>query len=44
MSQKLNRVLDTAKKEAGKMGDEYVSVEHLLLALASKKTTLAVRY
>lgn len=37
MTQKLNRVLDTAKKEAGKMGDEYVSVEHLLLALVIEK-------
>ena len=37
MSQKLNRVLDTANKEAGKMGDEYVSVEHLLLALINEK-------
>ncbi len=37
MTQKLNRVLDTAKKEAGKMGDEYVSVEHLLIALVIEK-------
>jgi len=37
MTQKLNRVLDTANKEAGKMGDEYVSVEHLLLALLIEK-------
>ncbi|MGP8338067.1 MAG: Clp protease N-terminal domain-containing protein, partial [Methanosarcinaceae archaeon] len=37
MTQKLNRVLDTANKEAGKMCDEYVSVEHLLLALVIEK-------
>jgi len=33
-SQELNRVLDAAQREADAMKDEYVSIEHLLLALA----------
>jgi ATP-dependent Clp protease ATP-binding subunit ClpB len=33
MSQKLNRVFDTADREARQMNDGYISVEHLLLAL-----------
>jgi ATP-dependent Clp protease ATP-binding subunit ClpB len=33
MSQRLKRVLDTAGKEAEQMGDEYISVEHLLFGL-----------
>jgi ATP-dependent Clp protease ATP-binding subunit ClpB len=33
MTRKLNRVLDGASREAGKMQDEYISVEHILLAL-----------
>lgn len=33
LSQETNRVLDKANQEAGKMKDEYVSVEHILLAL-----------
>ncbi|MGP8319584.1 MAG: Clp protease N-terminal domain-containing protein [Methanosarcinaceae archaeon] len=37
MTQKLNCVLDTANKEPGKMGDEYVSVEPLLLVLVKEK-------
>lgn len=37
MSQTLRRVLDTASREAGKMQDEYVSVEHLLLAIVGEK-------
>ncbi|MGP8337015.1 MAG: Clp protease N-terminal domain-containing protein, partial [Methanosarcinaceae archaeon] len=37
MTQNLNRVLDIANKEAGSMGDKYVSVEHLLLALIIEK-------
>ena len=32
-SQELNRVLETAQREADAMKDEYVSIEHLLLAL-----------
>src|SRR5688572_29661566 len=34
LSSKLNRVLTEAEKEAKSLKDEYVSVEHLLLALA----------
>jgi ATP-dependent Clp protease ATP-binding subunit ClpB len=34
---RLSLMLDQAKKEAGTLGDEYVSVEHLLLALTEDK-------
>jgi len=37
MSQALQRVLDQASKEAENFKDEYVSTEHLLLALAEAK-------
>ncbi|HXC24593.1 MAG TPA: ATP-dependent chaperone ClpB [Gemmatimonadaceae bacterium] len=37
MSRELNQVLDRAEQEARKLGDEYVSTEHLLLALADVK-------
>ena len=37
MSQALNRVLDQASKEAENFHDDYVSTEHLLLALADTK-------
>ncbi len=37
MTQTMRRVLDTAVQEAGKMKDEYVSVEHLMLAIVSEK-------
>ena len=33
ITQRLARLLDTADREAGRLKDEYVSVEHLLLAL-----------
>jgi ATP-dependent Clp protease ATP-binding subunit ClpB len=33
LSNRLNRVLDQAQKEASRMKDEYISTEHLLLAL-----------
>jgi len=36
MSQNLAKILDQAEKEASKLGDEFVSVEHLLLAVVSK--------
>ncbi|MFI5230009.1 MAG: AAA family ATPase, partial [Gemmatimonadales bacterium] len=39
MSRELNQVFDAADAEATKLGDEYVSTEHLLLALASTKGT-----
>ena len=37
LSQRALKVLDAAEAEAGKMKDEYVSTEHILLALASAK-------
>ena len=36
MNQRLGRVLDSAEKEAKKLRDDFVSVEHLLLALADE--------
>jgi ATP-dependent Clp protease ATP-binding subunit ClpB len=39
MSRELNQVFDKAESEAKKLGDEYVSTEHLLLALADTKGT-----
>ena len=36
MTQTLRRVLDSAVQAAGKMQDEYVSVEHLLLAIVDE--------
>jgi ATP-dependent Clp protease ATP-binding subunit ClpB len=33
VTQRLSRVLDTAEQEAARLKDEYVSVEHLLIAL-----------
>ncbi|MCD6429468.1 AAA family ATPase, partial [bacterium] len=38
LTQDLARVLDRAKREAVKMGDEFVSVEHLFLALLDLDT------
>src|SRR5687768_12602245 len=38
-SRELNAVLDQAEKEARSLGDEYVSTEHLLLALTEAKGT-----
>ncbi|HYM36626.1 MAG TPA: Clp protease N-terminal domain-containing protein, partial [Steroidobacteraceae bacterium] len=37
VSQNLNRLLDTAAKEMESLKDEYLSTEHLLLALAEEK-------
>ncbi|HET8654346.1 MAG TPA: ATP-dependent chaperone ClpB [Longimicrobiaceae bacterium] len=37
ISRELNEILDLAEKEARALKDEYVSTEHLLLALAEKK-------
>ena len=39
LSRELNQVLDKAEGEAKGLGDEYVSTEHLLLALAETKGT-----
>ncbi len=41
ISPKLNRVLENALKQADRLKDEYVSTEHLLLALAEIKDTAA---
>jgi len=41
LSPSLNEVFDTAFKEAKTMHDEYVSVEHLLLALISVRSNVA---
>ena len=40
-SEALSRVLNDAQKEAGRMKDEYVTVEHLLLAIATEKSSRA---
>jgi ATP-dependent chaperone ClpB len=40
-SRELNRVFDRAEEDARKMGDAYVSTEHLLLALVEEKGTSA---
>jgi ATP-dependent Clp protease ATP-binding subunit ClpB len=37
VSRELNQILDRAEEEARTLGDEYVSTEHLLLALSWKK-------
>jgi len=37
LSQRALKVLDAAEEEAGKMKDEYVSTEHVLLALVAEK-------
>ena len=37
LSREMNQVLDKAEDEAKKLGDEYISTEHLLLALADTK-------
>jgi len=41
MSQNLSQVLDMAEKEASKFKDEYVSTEHLLLAIIDKDGSAA---
>jgi ATP-dependent Clp protease ATP-binding subunit ClpB len=43
MSQALGRILEDALKEADQFKDEYVSTEHLLIALASAKNEPAAR-
>ncbi len=42
-SESLRRVMDEAEKEAGRLKDEYVSTEHLLLAMLKDKTGAAGR-
>jgi len=41
ISRELNEILDQAEKEARDLKDEYISTEHLLLGLTSKKSTTA---
>ncbi|MFC0534192.1 ATP-dependent chaperone ClpB [Phytohabitans kaempferiae] len=41
ITQRLNRVLEAAEREAKRLRDEYVSVEHLLLALADEGSATA---
>jgi ATP-dependent Clp protease ATP-binding subunit ClpB len=41
MSRELNQVFDAAESDATKLGDEFVSTEHLLLALSNTKGTEA---
>src|SRR5215510_938754 len=41
MSRELNQVFDRAEDEAKALGDEYISTEHLLLALSNTKGTEA---
>ena len=39
ITQRLSRLLDTAKQEADRLKDDYVSVEHLVLAFLDEGTT-----
>ncbi len=39
LTQDMAKVLDRARQEAGKMNDEFISVEHLFLALLDTKST-----
>jgi ATP-dependent Clp protease ATP-binding subunit ClpB len=41
VTSRLMRVLDAAEREAGRLKDDYVSVEHLLLAVAAEGTSTA---
>jgi len=41
LSRELHRIFDRAEAEAKKLGDAYVSTEHLLLALSEEKGTTA---
>ncbi len=43
MSRELTQVVDAAEKEAKALGDEYVSTEHLLLALSDARNTDSMR-
>jgi ATP-dependent Clp protease ATP-binding subunit ClpB len=40
-SSELVRTLQQAEKEAAALGDEYISTEHMLLAMADRKSTLS---
>jgi ATP-dependent Clp protease ATP-binding subunit ClpB len=41
VTQRLAKILDAAEREAGRLKDEYVSVEHLLLALTDEGSATA---
>jgi ATP-dependent Clp protease ATP-binding subunit ClpB len=41
VTQRLSRLLDTAEQEAGRLKDEYVSVEHLVIALLEEGSQTA---
>ena len=41
VTQRLSRLLDAAEREAGRLKDEYVSVEHLILALVDEGSASA---
>ena len=43
VTQRFNQLLVKAGDEASKLGDEYISVEHLLLAFSGEKSTAASR-
>ncbi len=43
MTPRLKRVMDQAKEEARRMGDQYVSTEHIFLAIASESGSPAAR-
>jgi len=43
ISQRTKSVLDAAFAEASKMKDQYVSIEHILLAISDEKTSEAVK-
>ena len=43
VTQRLARLLEAAEREAQRLKDDYVSVEHLLLALAGESGTPAAR-
>lgn len=41
VTQRLSRLLDAAEREAGRLKDEYVSVEHLVLGLIDEGSSSA---
>ena len=43
VTQRLARLLDTAEREAARLKDEYVSVEHLIIAFLGEADTVAKR-
>ena len=43
LSQSLKQVLDSAEKEAAKFKDDYVSTEHILMAMIDQETEVSAR-